>query len=510
MIALGLLLSVAVPLIAGLPWILILQRDRQLGNWPLALAYGYVLGLLIAIVWMRVLDVVHAPANLLTIIAIPALAAIAGWRKLRGRLHWARDAAHASKLTWASMNRTTRMVVIVVIGLIAFRLLTLGAEIVIRPIFPWEAVSAVAAKARVWYDLGSIARFVPPPALLEGIGSYTDADASAYALPSLLLAFTAHMLGQWHEGAVAFPWWMMGLAMVLALYGHVRRSGAGVAFSLSVAYVFVSLPLVDLHIGLAGAPQWIAATGVGLAGCAMLRWLETPSRELLFYVVVGAALALMSLLSAWPWFVVFALSAAMARWPRYARKLAIGIPLVLLFALLAWQQTPFKWGGSTLQLQVVTTWSESIESLFLLDNWHLLYGASILVAVLGWRFIVAPSWRARSWLVGMGVVVLFVWGAVAVPGIWFGGLRDFSYAALQFAPILVLWTALAARAMAIPPAHIEPAVPETPVAAPAMAAAQSVDPITAPAFGLAVDPVAGPDTSQGTRPTTGPATTLGP
>ena len=41
----------------------------------------------------------------------------------------------------------------------------------------------------------------------------------------------------------------------------------------------------------------------------------------------------------WPWFVVFALSAAMARWPRYARKLAIGIPLVLLFALLAWQQT---------------------------------------------------------------------------------------------------------------------------------------------------------------------------
>ena len=449
MIFLGILLSAALPLLAGAPWVWSMGRDAAPGAWPLTLAYGYVLGLLIAIVSIRALDLVGVPANFFTIAALPLAAAAIGWRRAHGGFASARNACGGSLVAWRAMNRMNRLVLIVVIGLITLRLLTLGAEIVFRPIFPWEAVSAVAVKARVWFDLGSIAQFVPPAKVLEGLGSYTDADPDAFALPSLLLVFTAHMMTQWHEGAVAFPWWMMGLAMVLAVYGHLRRSGAGIAFSLCFAYIFVSLPLVDLHIGLAGAPQWIAATGVGLAGCAMLRWLDTRERQALLWVAIGAALALMTLASTWPWFVIFALSAAMTRWPRLSNKLAIGVPLLMLLALLGWQQTPVKIGGATYALQLVPTWSETIESLFLLDNWHLLYGAAILVAIFGWRMVVTPRWLARTWLVGMGGAMLFVWGVVSVPGLWFGGLRDFSYAALQFAAILVVWTGLVARAIAV-------------------------------------------------------------
>ena len=74
-------------------------------------------------------------------------------------------------------------------------MITLAVESVSRPIFPWEAVSGVAAKARVWYELGSLAPFMPPVAILQGLGNYTDADPRALSLPSLLLVWTANAIG---------------------------------------------------------------------------------------------------------------------------------------------------------------------------------------------------------------------------------------------------------------------------------------------------------------------------
>jgi hypothetical protein len=48
---------------------------------------------------------------------------------------------------------------------------------------------------------------------------------------------------------------------------------------------------------------------------------------------------------------------------------------------------------------------------------------------------------------GLGLMVLK--GAFALPPWWFGGLRDFSYAGLQFAAILLLWIAWTGRDIAL-------------------------------------------------------------
>ena len=80
---------------------------------------------------------------------------------------------------------------------------------------------------------------------------------------------------------------------------------------------------------------------------------------------------------------------------------------------------------------------------------HVELGWAILVAIAGWRLIFSQRWLPRTWMIMIGVAILFVWGAASVPGLWFGGLRDFSYAALQFAAILVVWTGLVARAIAV-------------------------------------------------------------
>lgn len=448
MLASGLLLSIGLPLLAGLPWLLAAQSQRAAGGWPLSIAYGYVLGLLITIAGMRVLHFAHLPTSLLTAAFLPAIAGAVGWWRIRTALVLARADIREADATWRAMNRATRVVFVAALGLIAVRLVTLGLEIILQPIFPWEAVSAVAAKARVWYALGMMAPFVPAAAWLDGLGNFTDAEPAAFALPSLLLVWTAHAIGQWHEGAVGMPWWMLGASMALALYGHLRRAGGGAVFSLCAAYLFLSLPLVDVHIALAGAPQWVAATGVGLAGCAALRWLEAPSRDLVYCFMIGTALAVLSLASTWWWFAIFAVAAAMRHWPGLTRRAAVGIPLMAILGLLALMQTPLKIAGVTMQLQVAGRWGETIESLFLLNNWHLLYGAALLVAVTGGRHLLSAFWLARTWTIAMGFGLVLVWGTLMLPGFWYGGQRDLSFAALQFAPILLLWIATAAHAIA--------------------------------------------------------------
>ena len=447
-VALGLPVSVAVPLLAGVAWTSP-ATPHEKGGWPLALAYGYVLGLLITVLGMRALDAVHVPINFFTAAVLPVVCAAAGFWRRRNLLGLARIDAGVARETWRALPKTSRFVVVALLALIALRVLSTGAELLPRPIFPWEAVSAVAAKARVWFESGTLEQFVAPGAWLQGAGVHTDTDPKAFALPSLLLVWTASALGQWHEGAVGFPWLMLGCCIGLALYGHLRRIGGGLAFALTATYVFISLPLVNVNMALAGAPGWIAASGVALAGCALLGGLTRPSRDMAVYGAIGATLALASQVSTLPWLLFFGMSWFIERWPKAAFKLALAIPLVLLLVVLGLLQTPIPSGGSIWQLRISPDWRESVESLFLLDNWHLLYGLVVLVTLAGRRWIFSRDWLSRTWIVAMGLGLMLLTGTLSLPGAWQGGLRQFSATALELAPMLVMWLALTARQVAL-------------------------------------------------------------
>jgi hypothetical protein len=447
----GLLLSVAIPLFAGLPWLWRIQPDGTPGRWPIALSHGYVLGLVVIVAASHLLSLVHLPIGLLTMVIAPLIVgAIGAWRVFPGLVRSAGDTLDGARTTWRQLPRATRVAIGVALGLIVVRMVSLAVESVARPFFPWEVVSGVATKARVWYDLGSLVPFVQPSALIKGAGHFTDADPAALTLPSLLMVWSANAIGRWQEGAVAFPWWMLGVSLALAFYGHLRQSGSGIAYALVVTYVLVSLPLVDVHIALSGAPEWIAAVGVALAGCALLRWLQSPAHSLLFLVVIGSVLAALSLAATWPWFAIFVIAAAQQRWPHAATKLAVGVPLLVLLVLLALMQMPMTIGGKLLQLKLAGEWKDTPESLLLLDNWHLLFGLPLLVAIIGWRCMFSSRWRAQTWVVAMGLGLMVVRGMLALPPYWLGGLRDFSFAGLQVAAIMLFWFALLARDIAAP------------------------------------------------------------
>lgn len=456
MVAVGLAVSIAIPLLAGLPWLLLLERDTPdatTGRWGIAVGYGYAAGLLSVVAGLQTAALLNLPLTIWAASMLPIIVGGIGWiRYGRGTVTLARADLDAAANSWKQMPKVTRLVCVLALGIITLRFGTLALESVVRPFFPWEAVSGVAAKARVWFESARLVPFVVPNAMLDLAGGYTNADPTGLSLPSLLMVWTATAINGWHEGAVGFAWWGLGVALVSAFYGHLRRVGCGVAYSLAFSYALISLPLVDAHIALAGAPQWIGAVGVGLAGCAFLRWLDTRAKVALIHSAVGAILAAASLASTWPWLGIFALAALMISVPRLSRKLAIGIPIASVIGLLAMMQTPVKIGGSSMRVQLSPDWGEAPESLLLLDNWHLLFGVLLLVVLAGWRRIFTPEWLVRTWVIGMGLGLMIVKGALALQPWWFGGLRDFSYVGLQFAPMLLLWIAWSGHDTAL--AHV--------------------------------------------------------
>jgi hypothetical protein len=102
-----------------------------------------------------------------------------------------------------------------------------------------------------------------------------------------------------------------------------------------------------------------------------------------------------------------------------------------------------------LRLQVASEWSETPESLLLLDNWHLLFGVLVLVLIAGRKLVFAPRWRPRTWVVAMGLGLMGIRGALALQPWWLGGLRDFSYAGLQLATMLLFWMAWVVHDLAL-------------------------------------------------------------
>ena len=107
----GLVLSAVVPLLAGLPWLLSIQRQPAgaPGGWPLALGYGYALGLVIVCAGMAALSLAHLSISLLNMSIAPLATGVIGWWRMRGVVGVIRaDATAAIQVSVASRSRCMR------------------------------------------------------------------------------------------------------------------------------------------------------------------------------------------------------------------------------------------------------------------------------------------------------------------------------------------------------------------------------------------------------------------
>jgi hypothetical protein len=426
-LSIALLVAWIVPLAAGCAIWLALNPARGPG-WRAATAgQGCVLGLLLA----AAVTAMTARADTLRALAhagpwLAVLAMLAGgvaWQRMHKWVPVRELPSAAKPNRWLTVLLWLALLSLVWRAWIALR------EILLRPTYPWDAWDAWAVKSKTWVLLGHYVPFVP---MQEWIANPTlDAHTSlAWAYPSTLAwmqVWFASAAGGWIEQLVNLPWFALWVGLLLGHYGQWRALGVARRPALAGMYALGSLPLINVHVALAGYADLWVATVFGFAVLAWLRWLQTRSPLHLVVAAIWAlSLPLLKLEGAvWLLLLAATIGFGLLR-RRWRRRVGLALLLALVIALmlghfkipvpgLGWVEVArvgvdipgfgrlaFAWHGAAL--------SGVLSSLFTQPNWHLLWWLAPFIVVWRWRELVAsePLRRVGALLCAAIVFLLFL------------------------------------------------------------------------------------------------------
>jgi len=447
-------------LVAGLlvPWLvgtavaLAVLRARSPLSAPGAIAWvagiGYFVGALLLTWWMRLLSWAGvgfgATSIAVPLLACGALAAVWAWRREgAGALPLATWAALRALVDPPELDGTVRLAWRLLLGWVALRFVVLGLEVAWQPLYPWEAWSQWATKARVWYELRRIVPFVAGDAwFAAGGAAYFDAQPDLPPTAPLLQVWSCIALGRWDDSLMNWPWWQTAVALACCIYGALRPLGLSALGALVATYLVASLPLANVHVALAGYPDLFVAAYYTCAVLALLRWTATRDRR---DAALAALLALACTEIARPgfaWVLTLLPAVIVALWPRIGQKVAAAGLVAVLLVLATAAQTTLVVSGHPLHLEFAPAWSALAESYFLLGNWNLLWYGVPVAVLLCWRQLASPGLAPLAVVAAAGVLVLFVVLAFPAAAAWLVGPTTMNRATLHFAPVAVVVAAL--------------------------------------------------------------------
>ena len=448
--ALALLLSLALPWCAGCALLHMLGWPATRRHWEgsvptasagaiaLTLGYGYFTGLFFLTIWMRILTATGVGFGRSTI-GIPflviAAAAIAPLSR-RKRVSAARLRAVATAIVAPPLPRWQRIVWLALLAWIALRFATLAAEIGSRPLYPWDAWTQWATKARVWYALGRIVPFSSADEwLLGNLAAYFDISPSNPATVPLLQAWSAIALGRWDDSATNWPWLAMLLALALGAYGMLRDAGVRPLGALTGAYLVSSLPLLDTHAALAGYADLMLSGAYTLAALALNRWAAgREPRDGVLAVVLAAACPFIDI-SGRIWIATLAAGLVVALFPGRGLKVVVWSLAAAALAIVAFARETPLFGGFVLHFG---SWRSLAEAFLLASNWHLLWYVAIALAIVGARRLVVEPLAPLTAIVS-AAVAWFVVAALFSADVarWFPAAVAINRAMLPTAPLIV-------------------------------------------------------------------------
>lgn len=432
--------------------------------------YGTLIGLLLTALAVNVSARTHTAhawlyaAPLLTLIACAALAVT--WRRRR----YATPAlahADAREPRWQRGLLGFLLALLIARGVVALR------EIWLRPTYPWDAWSAWAVRAKTWFLLGDHVPFVSLRDWLQQAPPGAAHTSVAWAYPNTLGwidVYFASAAGGWIEPLINLSWFALWCAMLLAHYGQWRALGLTRTRALFCIYLLGSLPLLTVHVALAGyADLWVAVV-YSLAMLAWMRWLQyRDTAQLVLAIVLALALPLLKFEGA-IWcallLMMYAFGTLSQRW-RVRAAVVVGIAAAaVIFGLPAWLFAQLGWidahgtvvdqrlGPFALLLRL--SWhgealSGVADALFFTPNWHLLWWIVPVVIAWRWRELVARDelrLPALLLLASVGALALLFFGTAAAA--WAQSFTATNRLVLQIVPAVVTLLAMLIRDAALP------------------------------------------------------------
>ncbi len=440
---LSIVFSMALPLALGASVLFALDwpsTSDPAGRAAMRFGYGYVVGALLLTLWMRGLSLVGLRFSWASV-SLPLLVvtvALWVWAAKRGRVSIAATRSAMVTLVAPSMARPLRLLWSALIVLLLVHFALVAAEVAWRPLYPWNAWVQWATKARVWYALGYIAPFVSADAWLAGTGgAFFDASPNYPGTMPLLQVWSCVALGRWDDSAMNWPWLAILVSLVAATYGTLRGERVGPLLALAGAYLLASLPLVDVHVALAGYADLPMAAVYALAAMAFYRWAMRRDIHDGAMALLLACACPMIKTPGWIWAATLVPGVVIAVLPRRgARVVGIAFALAAL-ALLALARTEPTILGYRLHLDFAPAWAQLVKSYYLMGNWNLLWYAVAALVVFGWRQLTKPPLLPLAVVAAAGLSFLFFVFAFNDAAAWLGDLTAANRATMQIVPMLV-------------------------------------------------------------------------
>lgn len=338
--------------------------------------YSLLLGMIVITLVMRLLDLLGIPFSVASIglgtglLVVAGLVAPSGWRL-------AESGSSATPLK-APDTPWYYLLLALCLALIAARLVALGIEVGTRPVYAWDAKQHWAKQAKVFFELGSIAHYVPLEQWLtpEHAPVYTNMHPDYPITTPLLQAWTSIALGQWHDSLVNLPWLLMYIALGLVFYAQARIAGLDVLSATAGCYLLMSLPYLNIHVALAGyADLLLAACFLG-AVAAFANWCITRNRGQAVLALLCAGACLLVKNEGFFWFLSL-LPGLILIFTGIRRGLVVFALMAFGLLLLLWfLPQDLVIAGNSLgdtDLRYRPEGLESIRLSFLVhDNWHFL------------------------------------------------------------------------------------------------------------------------------------------
>ena len=313
-------------------------------------------------------------------------------------------------------------------------------EALTRPLYPWDAWDTWVYRAKIWFYQGELVPFYPPGKVPPGGYELEAWDYPLFA--SLVPLWPAVALDHWSETLIGLPGWTTALAIALGLYGAARLLALPPPWSLLIASVYLSIPLVNSHMALPGyADLWMS----GFAGLGLVLLLIPTGRgfQSLGLLLLTASLFIKK--EGIVWLTVGLIYLAIAHRPRWALAILLLLGTVIWLIPQASVHIPFlgtwgwadhqlllgKWGSYSLAFQDVNL--PLFKSFFLQGSWNLLWLAAACAFLLGLIRLKNPQYARPLLMLLCLAAPLFVIFFLSSQSQW---ARDFT--AINRLPLQVL------------------------------------------------------------------------
>ena len=432
-----LVVGLCLPWLLGVVWLRAPWLMASGVTWPTLLGYGYLGGILLTTLVMRLLDALEIRLGFFSVgLALLLLTVAGAWLSRKEPWRIKRPGAD-----WQSLAGWLKIVYAVVLAAIVIRLAGLGLEIVWRPLFPWDAWSQWATKARVWYELGHLATFVPADVWLGGelAGVYTDVAPHYPPAIPLIQVWMSYSLGRWDDSLMNLSWLLCAIALGLAFYGQARQWQVSPLFALIFTYFLLSLPILDVHVALAGYADLFMGAFYGLAAMAFFHW--TRKRDF-WQGTMALLFGLGCILIKQPgiaWALTFLpalLTVFMPRAGLVGTSILGAAGVATLFVL---GENDFHLFGYHVHLRFAADWHPFWQNMMVMDNWHLLWYLVAAALFLSFPRLLAPAFRSMTVLLLTAVSFLAVVFFFTHVQAWAEDYTTINRALLHIVPMLLFY-----------------------------------------------------------------------